>query len=141
MLEARKRLPLAGGFDHPIFSEEGPEHYQAAYNYNKKFAKPGNYRTSLSAADEQKFRQWVKDKRAPFDPNEKVSDYDMRGFWKENPEAAAGWQRGHHFPDTYKTPYDTTFSRESKYATKDAPYWEGNKLIGKNGQLVFNVTE
>jgi hypothetical protein len=61
----------------------------------------------------------------------------MRGYWKEHPELAGKWKAGQHFPDTYKTPYDTTFSRESKYATKDAPHWVGNKLIDKDGRVVF----
>lgn len=33
-----------------------------------------------------------------------------------------------------------TFSNESKYATPDAPHWEGDRLIDKNGRVVADET-
>lgn len=75
--------------------------------------------------------------RIPFDVNARVVDYDMRGYWRAN--RTATHQLGQHFPDTYKTPYDTTFSRESKYATRDNPFeWKGDELIDlRTGAIVF----
>lgn len=141
--EARLALRPAGVFDKPIFTAEGPEHYEAAFKHNAPFAKPGPYRTELSAEEESKFRQWVKNKKVPFDPAEKVSDYDMRGFWKNHRDEAEKWKTGKHFPDTYKTPYDTTFSAESKYAKPGTPFeWKGNKLIDKRtGQIIYSNKE
>lgn len=125
----------------PMFTTEGPDFYQQAYSNNAPFAVGGSYTTTLSSEDEQKFRQWVRSNNVPFDPDAKLSDYDMRGFWqatqKGNTQPWAGGKT--HFPDTYKTPYDTTFSAESKYATKDNPFmWVGDRLIDtRDGRVIF----
>jgi hypothetical protein len=134
---------LFGGTDTgklPLFSAEGPQFYAAAFKHNRPFAKPGPYTTHLSDHEEAAFRRWVSRNSVPFDPNARLSDYDMRGFFKAMLRGAVPqWRRGSHFPDTWKTPYDTSFSHESKYATVDNPfYWVGNKLIDKRtGQTVF----
>jgi hypothetical protein len=124
----------------PIFNTEGPQLYQQAFQRNAQFAHPGPYHTALNPQEEQQFRQWVAQRKVPFDPNEKISDYDMRGFWKEQKDAAMKWQPGHHFPDTYKTPYDTTFSAESKYAKPGTPFvWKGDNLVDKRtGTVIFS---
>ena len=62
--------------------------------------------------------------------NDPLSDYDYRGWWKENSgvDAPDG-----HFTDKYKTPYHESFSNESQYAIPDkAPAW---KQQGKSYQL------
>jgi hypothetical protein len=115
------------------------------YQRNKAWARMGPYETKLNPNQEKQFRQWVDQKNIPFDPNESPNDYDMRGYWKalregkverrdpNDPEA--------HFPDTFKTPYHESFSRESRYATPDAPQWVpvGNEfhLIDKNRNIMF----
>lgn len=121
----------------PVFTSEGPRLYKAAYQHNEQFAKPGPYQTKLSPKEEQQFRGWVAKHGVPFNPDAKRADYDMRGYWKAT--AGRGWGKGQHFPDTFKTPFDTTFSRESKYATKDNPFvWRGENLVDRrNGRLVF----
>jgi hypothetical protein len=123
----------------PLFTDEGPQYYDRAYQHNKPFATAGPYQTPLPAPQEQQFRQWVQQKRVPFDPNAAVVDYDMRGYWKDT---GGAWEGGKtHFPDTYKTPYDTTFSKESKYATPNCPFtWQGDNLIDtRDGSLVFGA--
>jgi hypothetical protein len=127
----------------PVFKSEGPQLYQQAYQRNAQFAHPGPYHTPLQPEEEQKFRQWVTQNKVPFDPNAKIVDYDMRGFWKERQMDAAKWKPGQHFPDTYKTPYDTTFSAESKYAKPGTPFiWKGDNLIDKRtGAIVFSPTK
>ena len=127
----------------PLFTDEGEEYYAAAYAHNRPFAKPGPYNTTLTPDQEKNFRAWVATRKVPFDPDASVIDYDMRGFWRDDPSEARKWRRGEHFPDTYKTPYDTTFSNESKYATKDNPFkWDGDgpdaHLVDqRNGQVIF----
>lgn len=123
----------------PLFTDEGPEYYDAAYRHNVPFSRPGPYVTSLDGNQEKAFRDWVASKQVPYDPNEQVSDYDMRGFWRDT--GGSNWRKGQHFPDTYKTPYDTTFSRESRWATPDCPFvWQGDNLIDmRNGQLIFGT--
>jgi len=118
-----------------LFPAEGPEYYDAAYRHNAPFATQGPYQTQLSAQDEKAFRSWVSTNRVPFDPDANVVDYDMRGYWKDN----GGKWSGGHFPDTYKTPYDTTFSGESKYAKPGTPFvWRGDSLIDtRDGSLIF----
>jgi hypothetical protein len=111
---------------------EGPEYYGEAARRNMPFAKPSktNYQTPLNSQQESAFRSWVKTSGAPFDPSATIQDYDMRGYWAET--GGRGWTRGSHFPDTYKTPYDTTFSNQSKYANPNTPFeWHGDTLIDK----------
>jgi hypothetical protein len=124
----------------PVFSSEGPEYYQQAYDRNAPFAEPSStgYQTRLDPMRELMFRRWVADNRVPFDPDAAVVDYDMRGYFNETggSEWAGG---GAHFPDTYKTPYDTSFSNDSMYAKPGTPFvWQGDDLVDtRNGQLVF----
>lgn len=92
-----------------------------------QYAKPGPYQTKLSPEDELTFQMWVRKNMIPFDPNAPAPDYDMRGFWKQNPNYQH--QPGKHFPDTFKTPFHETFSNESKYAKPNAPKWKGDVLI------------
>lgn len=123
----------------PLFGDEGPAYYAAAYAHNAPFATGGPYFTTLTPPEEQQFRAWVQQAGVPFDVNAGVSDYDMRGFWKAG--GSQGWRRGLHFPDTYKTPYDTTFSRESRYATPNCPFtWQGDNLVDvRDGTLIFGT--
>lgn len=130
----------------PLFNEEGPQFYQRAFEHNKEFAQPGPYTTKLSPDEEKQFRSWVKSNKVEFDPSEQVSDYDMRGYWKDiaskgkSETAINSADHQIHFPDTYKTPYDTTFSGESKYAKPGTPFkWEGNDLIdSRTGRKIFS---
>lgn len=119
----------------PLFSGEGPEYYDAAYAHNRPFATPGPYQTVLAPQEEQQFQKWVSANQVPFDPTARTVDYDMRGYYRDT----GGEWKGGHFPDTYKTPYDTTFSNESKYALPDTPFvWRGDNLIDtRNGGLIF----
>jgi hypothetical protein len=125
----------------PPFHDEGPAYYRAAFRFFRPYAKPGPYRTKLSIADEARFRRWVRNNRVPFDVRAKIADYDMRGFWKRT--GGRGWRRGMHFPDTFKTPYDTTFSRQSKYAAANNPFdWVGDNLVDlRNGRIIFSPRE
>lgn len=130
------------GLDTPLFTSEGPRYYKAAYRHNRPFAvDPSDprwpYQTGLTDALNRAFEKWVNDWDIPFDMGARIVDYDMRGFFKK--ARPKRWTEGQHFPDTFKTPYDTTFSHESKYATKDNPfYWQGDKLVDtRNGQVVF----
>lgn len=118
------------------------------YERNKNYAKPAppeGYLTKLSPEDEQKFQEWVKNNDIPFDPSPKA-DYDMRGFWKslqtKDGHASTGIDPNDgklHFTDYFKTPYHETFSRESKWATKDAPEWNNkDQLVDKNGKVIFD---
>jgi hypothetical protein len=67
----------------------------------------------------------------------------MRGFYQAalsgDPNAQtsrSAFDGRMHFPDTWKTPYHATFSKESKYALPDAPSWSGNRLFDKAGRVV-----
>lgn len=120
----------------PLFTDEGPQYYQQAYKHNRPFATPGPYQTRLSGPDEAAFRQWLERYQVEFNPNDAQADYDLRGWWKENqPQGKPAF-----YSDRYKTPYDTTFSNLSKYATPNNPFmWkDGATLIDiRNGSTVF----
>lgn len=138
----------ATGGKKALFGHEGPDLYQAAYAHNRPFALPpidrgsGPYQTPLSDANEAKFRAWVKREQIWFNPNAAITDYDMRGYWLSVGGPKTGGPihaQGVHFTDRFKTPYDTTFSRESMYATSNNPFrWKGDDLIdARTGQLIF----
>lgn len=109
-------------------------------------AKPGPYITKLDEQQEAQFMTWAKKNKVRFDPSEQA-DYDMRGYWKDivargksGPFAGTSDEQ-RHFSDTYKTPYHKTFSRESKYATEQAPQWVGGEISGRqlvdaNGKII-----
>lgn len=106
------------------------------------YAKPGPYITALPPDQEAQFQSWVKKNKVPFDPSPNA-DYDMRGYWQANKGKLADTQMrtdGLHFPDTFKTPYHKTFSNESKYATPDAPHWQGDKLYDKSWKMLTDET-
>lgn len=140
LAEALASPPSRVAAPHPnqaVFAQEGPQSYALATQRNKQFAKPGPELTKLPPHQESAFRAWVAAQSVPFDPNEATPDYDMRGYWLANPQAAHA--TGQHFPDTYKTIRDATFSAESKYAKPGTPYvWQGNNLVDqRTNQLIF----
>jgi hypothetical protein len=115
---------------------------------NEAWTKPGvtNFQTELSPPQEQQFRHWVTTNHIPFDPNEKTSDYDMRGFWQAqqagDPQARTAVDPNDnppHFPDTWKTPYAATFSAQSRYADPaKAPDWKGDQYTLPGGQVLYD---
>jgi hypothetical protein len=122
---------------------------QPALKYDPmNFARPGPHITTLPPPEEAAFLQWVKEKKVPFDPQEKNSDYDMRGFWKalqaNDPRAVQALDpndKRMHFPDIWKTPYHETFSADSMYAMPGAPKWMGNRLVDQaSGRVLFDDT-
>lgn len=133
----------------PLFASEGPvSNYRAAFAHNRPLAvaPPANggkgpYQTKLTASQEKRFRAWVAKNHVPFDVNSKDVDYDMRGYWLAMTQGQEpAWAGGKtHFPDTFKTPFDTTFSNQSKYSLPSNPdMWKGNNLVNnKTGQLIF----
>lgn len=119
------------------------------FERNKAWLKAGDnvYNTPLTAPEEKNFRAWVMENSVPFDPGAKVSDYDMRGFWKAleagDERAKAGINPNDkkiHYPDYWKTPYHESFSAESQWADpKKAPVWnEQDQLVLPNGNVVFD---
>lgn len=125
-----------------LFTTEGPQFYKQAFAHNAPFATPGPYTTTLHPAQEAAFGAWLKQNPGIlFNPAAKRSDYDMRGYWlATGGKLPTVHERGSYgWPDTFKTPYDTTFSAESKYATQNNPFvWHGNSLVDRrDGSVVF----
>lgn len=92
------------------------------------------------------FQDWVTRSKVPWQ-DLPTADYDMRGYWQaqqaNDPQARttqSQFDGRMHFPDTFKTPYHRTFSRESKYALPNAPYWNENRLIDDQGNIVADET-
>jgi len=103
----------------------------------------------LSPKNEVKFQQWAKEnpKAVEGELNNPKADYDVRAHWlaaqRGDPAASLTpnkWDGKLHGNDKFKTPYNGGFSGESMYATKDAPHWEGNRLVTKDGRLVTDET-
>lgn len=96
--------------------------------------------TKLTPAEEQEFRLWVQHNKIPVNPDDAITDYDMRGFWKAMKGGDVEAVRNHltgHFSDRWKTPFHKTFSNESQYRTPNAPHWRGNDLLSPEGKAVF----
>jgi hypothetical protein len=130
----------------PLFEAEGPEFYDAALRHNQGWAThQAPWSTSLTTSEEEEFLHWGRDIDGKghgfdwfgFDPERTQNDYDMRGFWLGT--GGGGPAENGHFPDTWKTPYDTTFSGESKYALPGCPFkWVGEILVNiRSGQIIF----
>lgn len=98
---------------------------------------PYPYQTVLEPSQEANFQSWVKQNKVPWQDTP-TADYDMRGYYKamQSGDPLARQASNMHYPDTYKTPYHKTFSNESKYATQDAPSWQGNRLVDNRGNIV-----
>lgn len=117
------------------------------FKRNKAYSKvAANYQTQLNPATEAKFREWVKANKIPFNPDAKVSDYDMRGFWValqlQNPLATSAIDpndKNLHYPDYWKTPYHETFSNQSQWALPGAPSWNKlDQLVLPSGAVVYD---
>lgn len=106
------------------------------------YAKAGPYTTTLSPAEEAQFREWVAANRIPFNPNDPVADYDMRGYWRDGQQGGTSININDgrpHYPDTYKTPYHRSFSAESRYAAPGAPTWiNDHQLALPSGKVIFD---
>lgn len=106
---------------------------------------PKAYNTQLPLADELAFRSWLQQNNVPFDPEAKVSDYDMRGFYQglQSGDPAAksainAYDKQLHYPDKWKTPYHESFSNESQWANDNAPRWgDGDILSNSQGRVIF----
>ena len=119
------------------------------FSRNSAWVRPGehSYNTELAPEQEKAFLKWVQENKVPFDPAQKTSDYDMRGFWKalqeKDPRAVSGINPNDqrlHYPDFWKTPYHETFSAESQWADPEkAPRWnEKDQLVLPSGKVLFD---
>ncbi len=120
---------LSGGKVHgpPLFQGEGPAWYDKAFAHNLPWAKgSAPWETILGGAAEGRFEEWLRRNHVDWSLSAPRHDYDMRGYWKgEHGKAPVG-----HFPDAWKTPFDTSFSKWSKYAKAGTPFdWVGNWLV------------
>ncbi len=122
---------------------------QEYYQRNQAWMQQGaqGFNTQLTPEQEIQFRQWLTANNVPFDPEAKVSDYDMRGFWQAMQSGDARAKNAIdpndqkiHYPDYWKTPYHETFSAESQWAdpTK-APKWnDKDQLVAPDGKIIFD---
>jgi hypothetical protein len=117
------------------------------YARNAQYVRPGvsNFQTKLGPLEEQMFNAWVSRGSIPFDPSPKA-DYDMRGFYRAlmsgDPRAANAVNPNDgmmHYPDTWKTPYHETFSKESQWALPTGPSWnDQDQLISQGGRIIYD---
>lgn len=86
------------------------------------------YNTNLSASESARYEEWKKEqsKIVGRDITSDEYNYDLRGFWKENPDFSYS-DPSQHLNDTYKKPNHPTFSNESIYHGKDG--YEGGEWI------------
>lgn len=96
----------------------------------------GQFNTSLSAADEAKFQDWMKQRTASEgrDVSKDLFDYDLRGFWKSGAQLAGNGHGG----DEWKKPNEPTFSTMSRYS--DAAHPGGLWAQGEGGKWSFTAS-
>lgn len=82
------------------------------------------FNTKLTPEEEAKYGEWAK--KNGKDPDRETIDYDLRGAWKKGAELG---ENG-HLTDEFKKPNHPTFSDQSKYHGKSAP-WGGSYVGGK----------
>lgn len=132
-------------------SAQKPDPYvqglQQNFARNSGYAKKqDSYQTKLDPNEEIQFRQWLASNKVPFNPDQPLQDYDMRGFWKalSSGDALAKSavdpnDKKLHYPDYWKTPYHQTFSNESQWAGEGAPKWnDKDQLVMPDGTVVFD---
>lgn len=75
------------------------------------------YNTALAPAEESQYQAWVAQmsQTQGRDMNNDLYDYDLRGAWKADAQAATNG----HLPDTWKKPNHPTFSDQSQYHGQD----------------------
>jgi hypothetical protein len=124
------------------FAEGGAVDEIAARNAPYVKGTPSTYTTTHTPAEEQLYQAWVDKNKVPTAGN----DYDMRGFYRGllsgDPVAASAIDPNDqrmHYPDKWKTPAHETFSRESQWATPNAPAWnEKDQLVSSGGRVLFD---
>ena len=104
------------------------------------------WNTPLPPLEEALFRAWLRLNNVPFNPNRRVTDYDMRGYWqammrgddRAKTEIDPNDNRV-HWPDYWKTPLHETFSDASQWALPTAPRWnDEDQLIAPSGKILFD---
>jgi hypothetical protein len=115
---------------------------------NQSWSKPDwqSQLTQFQPEQEQQFNQWIQQNKVPFNSQDKFPDYDMRGFYQaytqKDPRAVNAidpYDKQIHYPDYWKTPYHETFSKESQWATPEAPGWnEKDQLVSPKGEVFFD---
>ena len=94
--------------------------------------------TKLSDKEEAGYNAWrekigmTKENGMKIGPDGNGTDYDLKGFYKQNGPADVNVKGGQHFSDEFKLPNHDTFSDQSKYATPEfSPFagsWHGSKF-------------
>lgn len=79
------------------------------------------YTTKLTPDETKRFEQWRKTLPARLQYD---NDYDLRGFWKENPDFSVSTP-GQHMTDKFKKPNHPTFSDESMYFNDSTKKYAG----------------
>lgn len=96
--------------------------------------------TTLSPADEQRFRAWAQTNRIE-NYDHPDAHYDMRGYWQQTQGAPHPPGSEQHFPDTFKQHGHPTFSVESQYSAGpyDGGRWiEGDNFVPPGADLMMN---
>jgi hypothetical protein len=97
--------------------------------------------TKLSPAEETSFQRWKKTLPARL---QYEGDYDLRGFYKKNPNWSPDDPEA-HMTDEFKLPNHKTFSDESRYydaKTKHlGGHWEGNVYVPNDPRFKERVDE
>ena len=97
--------------------------------------------TKLSPSEESKYQAW---KSTLPDRLKYEGDYDLRGFWKKNPNFSVDTP-GQHMTDEFKLPNHPTFSDESRYYNEKTKHlgghWEGDVYIPNDTRFKKRVDE
>lgn len=100
------------------------------------WAKDGPYETELSPEQEGQYQQWKSKLPTAL---QYEGDYDLRGAYLDNLTPQPGGDGKPHLGDKFKKPNHRSFSRESQYATDQAPSWnDQDQLVTIDGRIAFD---
>ena len=111
-------------YHHKTFGQDFLKNW---YPVKYEYGLGGTLGTALFPAQESAYQTWRSKlpKRLQYEGN-----YDLRGFWKENPKFTA--VEGQHMTDKFKLPNHPTFSNESQYYDEtpgQGGYWKGGTFV------------
>ncbi len=89
--------------------------------------------TVLSPAEEIAYQKWRATMPARL---QETRDYDLKGFWKKNPNFSLD-APGQHMTDEFKLPTHDTFSNESKYYNPETARYGGRWIDRGNDTWDF----
>ncbi|HYV67949.1 MAG TPA: hypothetical protein VE964_17040, partial [Myxococcales bacterium] len=114
-----------------------PEQAEKLFGVKPPSAPAEHYGTTLSPREEKSYQRW---KKTLPDRLQNEGDYDLRGFYRKNPNFSVNTP-GQHMTDKFKLPNHETFSNESQYYNDKTAIRGGKWSEGPNGSSIWTPND